>query len=230
MKIQADVCKQIAKTALSGRWIGAMTTGLVASFLGVFTNLVSGVLKIGLLSIVFITLFERVPLHLELTILLAFVLATIWFMVGSYIHLGHIDYNLAILDQRGESGTQLFGSSASWFRCIELRVFIMLATCIGCMFFLIPGMIIYYTYAMAPFLLEEQGDLTVAEALALSRQKMSGNRFQFFLLRLSFLGWNIFGILTLGLGFLYVHPYYAMSEAVFFNEVSGRAEALYERH
>ena len=41
--------------------------------------------------------------------------------------------------------------------------------------------------------------------------------------------WNILGILTLGIGFIFINPYRYAAEAAFYNEISGRAEAYYGR-
>ena len=48
-------------------------------------------------------------------------------------------------------------------------------------------------------------------------------------MRLSFIGWDILGILTLGIGFIFINPYRYAAEAAFYNEISGRAEAYYGR-
>lgn len=48
-------------------------------------------------------------------------------------------------------------------------------------------------------------------------------------MRLSFIGWDILGILTLGIGFIFINPYRYAAEAAFYNEISGRAEVYYGR-
>jgi uncharacterized membrane protein len=48
---------------------------------------------------------------------------------------------------------------------------------------------------------------------------MNGYKMKFFLLRLSFLGWYIVGILTLGIGMLWVKPYVMTASAVFYDEL-----------
>ena len=71
--------------------------------------------------------------------------------------------------------------------------------------------------------------MTVTEAMKMSKAKMKGHRWEFFCLRMSFLGWKILGFLTLGIAFFFFIPYYSLSETVFFNECSGRAEVMYGR-
>ena len=43
------------------------------------------------------------------------------------------------------------------------------------------------------------------------------------------IGWYIIGILTLGIGLIFINPYRYAAEAAFYNEISGRAEAYYGR-
>ena len=80
--------------------------------------------------------------------------------------------------------------------------------------FLIPGIVKSYEYAMIPYILAERPDLEMQEVFDMSRQMMSGEKFDTFILGLSFIGWMILALLTLGLAQLfYVGPYMHMTEA-----------------
>ena len=57
---------------------------------------------------------------------------------------------------------------------------------------------------------------TLSESLSKSFSLMKGNKWRFFKFQLSFLGWMILGILTLGIGLLWVIPYYSTSLANFY--------------
>lgn len=67
--------------------------------------------------------------------------------------------------------------------------------------FVIPGYIALYRYAMTPYIMAENENLSVMEAITESKQIMMGNKWRLFCLDLSFLGWELLGILTLGIGF-----------------------------
>lgn len=72
----------------------------------------------------------------------------------------------------------------------------------------IPGVVKAYEYRLIPFLLAENPALSSAEACEQSRALMNGNKWNAFVLDLSFIGWNILSHLTLGLvGLFYVSPY-----------------------
>ena len=55
-----------------------------------------------------------------------------------------------------------------------------------------------------------------AEALARSTEMMRGYKARLFCLDLSFFGWRLLGILTLGIGNLWVNPYSTLSTAAFY--------------
>lgn len=229
MTLKADVCRHIARSALRGRWFSSAINGLMASILGVFTNLFTGVLKLVIFTAVILYFCEGVPMLRMLTMILIFLIAFLWIFIGSFARLGYLEHNLAILDQRDTRGGMLFDASALWWNSFEIRLRMILFTAIGSLFLLIPGLITFYNYAMAPFLLECNRDLSVSDAMRISKEKMKGYRWRYFCLRFSFIGWKLLGFLTLGIAFLWVNPYYSMAETVFFNEVSGRAEDLYGR-
>ena len=194
-----------------------------------FTNPVLGVLKLMILSALLLEFCEGVPLYKPLVYTACLIIALIWVYVGSFVRLGYLDYNLALLDRRQVKEGVLFGASTIWWNSVLLYLVMLVRVLIGSIFLLIPGVMIYYNYAMAPFLLEERKSMSVAEALRMSKVKMKGHRWEFFCLRISFLGWKILGFLTLGIAFFWINPYYSLSETVFFNECSGRAKVMYGR-
>ena len=84
---------------------------------------------------------------------------------------------------------------------------------------IIPGIIKAFSYAMTPFILDEKPELSVTEAIHHSRMLMKGHKFDLFWLYLSFIGWGILCIFTLGIGFLWLSPYMTTALASFYEEV-----------
>ena len=83
--------------------------------------------------------------------------------------------------------------------------------------FIIPGIVKGYEYRMVPYLIADDPSLTTEEAFAESRRLMTGNKFKAFVLDLSFIGWNILNICTLGiLGIFYVGPYRSLTNAALY--------------
>lgn len=73
---------------------------------------------------------------------------------------------------------------------------------------IIGGIIKHYEYSMIPFILAENPQISRRDAFFLSRQLTLRNKRKLFLLDVSFAGWEILSILTLGLlDFVFVNPY-----------------------
>lgn len=89
----------------------------------------------------------------------------------------------------------------------------------------VGGIIKGYSYAMVPFILAENPDLTGKQAILLSRRMMNGHKWQFFVLDLTMLPWHLLGLVTLGISnALYFNGYRLAVQTEFF--VRLRQEAL----
>lgn len=85
-----------------------------------------------------------------------------------------------------------------------------LYTFLWSLLFVFPGIVKSYEYRMIPYLLAENPYMSTDEAFARSRSMMDGEKWNAFVLDLSFIGWNILSAFTLGLvGLFYVAPYQA---------------------
>lgn len=73
-------------------------------------------------------------------------------------------------------------------------------------------------YEMAFFIANDNPELACMECIKASKEMMDGNCVRYFLLNLTFIGWEILSILTLGLGYLWLRPYkYAVKANFYMN-------------
>lgn len=80
-----------------------------------------------------------------------------------------------------------------------------------------------YSYFMVPYIAAENPDMSGREAVTLSRRIMRGHKWECFVLELSFLGWQILGLLTFGLfNVFYTNPY----KTAVFTQYYGQLRAL----
>ena len=79
--------------------------------------------------------------------------------------------------------------------------------------FIIPGIIKYYAYRMVSYILADNPEIGHKRAIKLSNKMTKGEKWNIFVLDLSFLGWFILGSLALGVGILFVQPYYDATNA-----------------
>lgn len=89
---------------------------------------------------------------------------------------------------------------------------------------IVPGVMKAYSYAMVPYVLVKEPQLSAMEALHRSESLMKGHRMELFMLHLSFIAWMLLVIVTLGLALLWVAPYANVTETLFFDKIYGAAE------
>lgn len=63
----------------------------------------------------------------------------------------------------------------------------------------VPGIVKRYEYSMITYILAEQPDISSEDAFAISREMTDGQKWEMFVLDLSFIGWWILTVLTCGL-------------------------------
>lgn len=90
---------------------------------------------------------------------------------------------------------------------------------------IIPGIIKSYAYSMVPYILGDNPNIGAKRAIELSNEMTYGHKFDMFVLDLSFIGWYLLGVLALGIGVLFVMPYYYATHAELYLVL--RQKALY---
>jgi len=92
---------------------------------------------------------------------------------------------------------------------------------IGCILFacMIPVFIWYLSVSLTPFIAHELNNLSVSECAHKSSKLMRGHKWQLFCLGLSFIGWFLLSVLTLGIGLLWLLPYMQVSMVAFYDDI-----------
>ena len=109
--------------------------------------------------------------------------------------------------------TNLFGAA------IVLTILIGIFTTLWTLLLIIPGIIAAISYSQSYFVKLDNPDMEAMEVIKKSKELMNGHKMDYFVLQLSFLGWAILGILTLGILYLWLIPYISLTEANFYNEL-----------
>lgn len=85
--------------------------------------------------------------------------------------------------------------------------------------FIVPGIIKSYSYSMSLYILADNPDISSSEARAKSIEMMKGNKWRLFCLHMSFIGWILLSILTLGILLLWIEPYMQTAQAAFYQSL-----------
>ncbi|MBL4624383.1 MAG: DUF975 family protein [Flavobacteriales bacterium] len=92
---------------------------------------------------------------------------------------------------------------------------------------IIPGIIAALSYSMVNYIIADEEEIGVMDALNKSKAMMDGYKMKLFLLALSFIGWAILCILTAGIGFLWLIPYIQVTVAKFYDDIKGEKHASF---
>lgn len=88
---------------------------------------------------------------------------------------------------------------------------------------LIACSIYYYTqklkYILSFKVSLDEPDLPTNKVIEKSKTLMMGHRKEYFILQLSFIGWEILGYLTFGIGYLWITPYIQLSTVCFYDKL-----------
>lgn len=113
-----------------------------------------------------------------------------------------------------------FAYDHSYKNVVKVMFYRDLYTFLWTLLFVIPGIVKMYQYLMVPYILSETPDMDYREALDKSRDMMNGHKWKAFVLGLSFILWDLLGLLTLGMVELfYVNPYRNLTFAALYEEL-----------
>ena len=100
-----------------------------------------------------------------------------------------------------------------------------LFTFLWALLLIIPGIMKAFSYALTPYIIMDEPELTARQAITRSCEIMQGRRWKLFCLSLRFIGWGILCILTFGIGILWLVPYMNASVAAFYEDARAEYEA-----
>jgi len=240
MKIAEDF-RRIARNALTNKWLIAVAVGLVASILG---GIASGgpEFKVNIdgsnvsmnFNLAGQTIYQFgtnggthsgigafIAGSLGFIMIAALFMTVVYFVLGSIVGVGYVKFNLNLVDKKNAAFETLFEYFSYWKTTTVSRLLRALYIFLWSLLFVIPGIIAGFSYAMTDYILAENPELTADEAITKSKEMMMGNRFRFFCLQFSFIGWDILATLAFGIGHLWLTPYKQAAYAAFYREVSG---------
>lgn len=231
----ASEYRAAARNMLRGRWGQAVLVGLVASILGGTSDFVttrlnnnpdgnSGFrLNLNDYSYTYNSLLESTWFHMigAVTLALSIIFALIFLLIGGAIQTGYAKYNMKLVNGAPAGFGDLFSEFYRLGTCFVMNLIKSVLIAIGMFLFIIPGVILLYSYSMAPYILAEHPDYTATQALRESRMMMRGHKWRLFCLHFSFIGWALLAGLTCGIGVLWLTPYQEASNAIFYLELAG---------
>lgn len=141
------------------------------------------------------------------------------FLIGGVLQLGYAQFLLKQHDGQDTEFNDLFSQFDRFGAGFAQQFLRNLYVALWSLLFIIPGIIKSYGYAMTPFLMADNHNLSASEAIDLSQQIMDGHKMDLFILELTFLGWDLLAALTLNLGNIFLNPYKNAAYAAFYRQL-----------
>ena len=212
--------------ALDGKWGKGVLAGIIASALGGVASIAPSFdYKIDdLPTEPAAPSAELIPVIIGLAVtifIVAFAFGIVVALVGEIVRVGYSKFNLDLIDGREPSIADMFRAFPDWKRVVKAALLVLVRVLPWFLLFIIPGIVKAYSYFAVPYILAEDDSITPREALDKSMELMQGNRLRLFYLQLSFIGWVLLSILTLGILGLWLTPYQMVTFADFYREISG---------
>jgi uncharacterized membrane protein len=190
LKINSELRAE-ARNSLSGRWgAGAVIALVYAVIIGAISGFI--------------------PKELSCVLSL---------LVGSVLGYGILIVFLKSFRKGDLEIGDLFDGFRNYFAVLGPMLLMFLYTFLWMLLLIVPGIIKSYSYAMTPYLLYDHPEFSAEELICKSMEMMEGRKAKLFLLDVSFIGWGLLSILTLGIGFLWLIPYIYSARAAFYEDI-----------
>ncbi len=220
--------KMSAKGVLRGNYWISLAAVLIV---GIITSVFSGLYATGLreymtsysqmmLGNISIEEFENTVASMSGKLIRAYITALIVsiFIFGP-LAVGSVKFFLKSAQGESSLGNIWSGFKTNYLHVVWTLFKRDLFVALWSLLFLIPGIIKSYQYVMVEYILADNPDISSHDALVQSREMMKGNKWRFFVLQLSFLGWLALGALACGLGTVFVTPYMQATYVQFYLSV-----------
>ena len=169
------------------------------------------------------TAYDRVVDYLDRLAVLASLLWSIF--VAAPLEVGRDRYFMESRQALSPAATVTSVFRTPYMNVVKVQFLKNLKIFVGTLLFVVPGIYWDYCYALVPYLLAENPYMTTTRAMQLSKDIMDGEKFHYFVLGLSFAGWILLCMFTLGIGYFFLEPYRQATDAEFYAAMRSKALA-----
>lgn len=129
-------------------------------------------------------------------------------------------FMLRSLDGRAEVKDVAYAFDHSYKNVVKTMFHTQLSIFLWALLFLIPGIYKQYQYRMVEYILAEHPDLPYKDVMQMSKEMMNGQKWNAFVLDLSFILWDFVSVLTCGVAYIfYVAPYQYLTNAALYRRL-----------
>lgn len=128
-------------------------------------------------------------------------------ILAFFMQVGLIRYMVNFITDKEHNIELLFSKFKDWKQVVVTYLHQLAMIFLWTLLFIIPGIIKGYAYSLVSYIIADNSDINSKDALKLSEEIMKGNKWKLFMIELSFVGWHLLAILTLGILEIWIIPY-----------------------
>ena len=163
--------------------------------------------------------FERAALDMRLP-LIAGVVLMVYNIFVSIINIGYCRVCLMTAREEQIAFRDIFEAFGFWVKAILLTLVQGIIIMLGTLCFVIPGIILSFSYSQTTFVLIDNPDMGIFKILRTSREMMEGHKIEFFVFDLSYILWNMLTAI-IGVASVFVLPYMNVGRALYYEHLCG---------
>ena len=164
----------------------------------------------------------------------ALILQLVFSLLNSYISFGMMCYSLKLAssfdsqpigsneipsERERISVQEMFPPLLTFIKSFAITLLTSLLTAIGIVFFIVPGIILAVCYSQARFIMLEHPEMSIIKCMTASRKLMRNRIGEYFLLSLSFIGWQLMTSISVITG-IWTYPYINITMAFYYKDIS----------
>jgi uncharacterized membrane protein len=191
--------KKNAKNQLKNNWLLAIGVLIVCQLISYIPNI---------LSIVS-----------EELIFIGIVIPIVTLAITGPLSIGQCKFFINLANKSNPKFSDLWYGFNNILKAIGVALLVGIIVFLGSLLFVIPGIIFAYRYSQVYYIMAENPDISVLDCLRESARIMKGHKMELFKLELSFIGWHLLSIATLGIGYVFLRPYIISARVAFYREL-----------
>ena len=163
--------------------------------------------------------FEQVSQDMSIP-LMAGVVLMVYNIFVSIINVGYCRVCLMTAREEQIAFRDIFEAFGFWVKAVLLMLVQGIIIMLGTLCFVVPGIILSFSYSQTTFVLIDNPDMGIFEILRRSRKMMDGHKIEFFVFDISYILWNMLTA-VIGVAAVFVLPYMNVGRALYYEHLCG---------
>lgn len=219
-----EFIKKDAKLAFHAQWGVAVLVTLFTGFFALISEIISTAEGVaiepgrykGVFGEEMVDLIVKYYNKYYLAILVVSLAISLFITIIQY---GECKVFLDIVERKEGKFSSLFDGFLYVFKAVGTSVYVLILVILWTFLLIVPGIIAAIKYSMTSYIIAENPDTPITDAVDMSKNMMEGHKMEYVMLLISFVPWLLLIAFTCGIATFYVTPYLNTALAQFYVRV-----------